>query len=480
MPPELPDDPREWPKDPFALLGVERGVDDTTVRRAYTQLIRKYKPEHHPEQFCKIREAYETCRQQAAWFRPEPAPSPEADEKPLTSQPLRAAPAADNRPGEAQPISEEESQSPLARWSAPVVEERPSEAERLWTEATAGNMAAAYAGLVPLAKDDADAALRLYWLLAVDPKLDRERTRHHWLHAALTLSRFSPATLEVYRRELEADPAAALADPFGRLLETDTSWGQLVHAAQMRTAAAGRAGQLWLVETDLKHVKSRVGLDNDADWLNLVVSALDWAAWDQSNLVAAFCQNELPALRHLQLHHGYQFDRVDQALYWGGLATMAGQPNLVEFFHLLGQLWASPGPVDRADLNRGLAPLASHPHRTLGWFDSLFLNRGPNLGILATRMLGRHCHDLDPPHPPDLLRGYVRRVPGIRKESWPVLRSRLLDVLARLRLHPEELAEACAADPEPRFREVADALRGDLSLQIAWLAVSLCPAGQPT
>ncbi len=453
-PHELPDDHREWPSDPFAILGVERGADDTAIRRAYTGLIRKFKPEHHPDQFCRIREAYDTCREQATWFRPVSVPPPTAE------------------------VGEEPSSLP--RWSAPiVVEQPPSEADRLWAEATAGNLDAAYRGLAELAAqgDDADVSLRLYWLLALAPNLDRDRTRHHWLFAALAHSRLDHAALELYRRELEADPETGLNEPYRKLLAIDARWPQLVHAAQMRIAAAGRAGRLWIIESDLTAVKERVGLDGDADWLNLLAAALDWASWDESNLVAAFCLDELPALQHLEMHHGYQFDRIDQARYWGGLATAANQPNLVEFFHLHGQLWAAPGVVDRADLTRGLAALAAQPYRALGWLDALFAARGPNLGILAVRMLGRHCDDLDPAHSADRLRGYVRRVPGVRKERWDVLRKRLLDVLIAQRIHPEELAAACAADPESRFREVSEAISGDLSLQLAWMAACLCPVG---
>src|SRR5947207_1749004 len=89
--PELPDDPREWPADPFALLGVEPGASEAEIRRAYARLIRRFKPEHAPEQFRRIREAYEACLRTGRWFfspppdrppaesaasRPEPPPEP--------------------------------------------------------------------------------------------------------------------------------------------------------------------------------------------------------------------------------------------------------------------------------------------------------------------------------------------------------------------------------------------------------------------
>lgn len=58
----LSDDPGDWPVDPFELLGVERGCDEKTLRRAYNRLIREYRPEHDPDEFQKIRDAYDRAR----------------------------------------------------------------------------------------------------------------------------------------------------------------------------------------------------------------------------------------------------------------------------------------------------------------------------------------------------------------------------------------------------------------------------------
>ncbi|HIJ85781.1 MAG TPA: DnaJ domain-containing protein, partial [Magnetococcales bacterium] len=44
--------------DPFYLLGVERETDDESVRKAYLEKIRQWPPEHYPERFQKISEAY--------------------------------------------------------------------------------------------------------------------------------------------------------------------------------------------------------------------------------------------------------------------------------------------------------------------------------------------------------------------------------------------------------------------------------------
>ena len=45
--------------DYYEILGVERGAEERDVKRAYFRLVRKFSPENHPEDFKRIREAYE-------------------------------------------------------------------------------------------------------------------------------------------------------------------------------------------------------------------------------------------------------------------------------------------------------------------------------------------------------------------------------------------------------------------------------------
>lgn len=43
----------------YEILGVDRAADERTIKRAYFALVRRYPPETHPEEFKKLREAYE-------------------------------------------------------------------------------------------------------------------------------------------------------------------------------------------------------------------------------------------------------------------------------------------------------------------------------------------------------------------------------------------------------------------------------------
>lgn len=45
--------------DPYDVLGLPADSDDETIRRRYLELVRQFTPEHHPEKFAAIRQAYE-------------------------------------------------------------------------------------------------------------------------------------------------------------------------------------------------------------------------------------------------------------------------------------------------------------------------------------------------------------------------------------------------------------------------------------
>src|SRR5690349_15738491 len=74
----LPEDPEHWPADPYALLGVRPGDDARAIRKAYAALIRRFKPEQFPDQFQRIREAFERVQEMESWrshAMPNPAPA---------------------------------------------------------------------------------------------------------------------------------------------------------------------------------------------------------------------------------------------------------------------------------------------------------------------------------------------------------------------------------------------------------------------
>ena len=155
----LPEGLSRWPKNPYTLLGVAPGVNDRDLRRAYTRLIRTYKPEHFPEHFRRIREAYEAVQGRvqfhAAFETPTDPPSPPAEKRP-TPRPTPPADTANPDP-------------PAVERPAPprTLEE---ELDDAWHYAVEGDEAGAYAHLLHLLDrypNRSEICIRLYSLLAV-------------------------------------------------------------------------------------------------------------------------------------------------------------------------------------------------------------------------------------------------------------------------------------------------------------------------
>lgn len=55
----------------FRTLGIARDADETAIKRAYSSKIKQYRPDSHPAEFARIREAYEEavrrCRARQEW-----------------------------------------------------------------------------------------------------------------------------------------------------------------------------------------------------------------------------------------------------------------------------------------------------------------------------------------------------------------------------------------------------------------------------
>src|SRR5881396_2443210 len=95
---ELPEDLKQWPRDPHQLLGTKPGVAPKALRQAYTRLIRRFKPEQFPEHFRRIREAYDQV-QAYGWYD-------------FSHNPVAETPATPPEPGLAIPELPEEAQRP--------------------------------------------------------------------------------------------------------------------------------------------------------------------------------------------------------------------------------------------------------------------------------------------------------------------------------------------------------------------------------
>src|SRR5262249_25363412 len=156
----------------------------------YHALIRRYKPEQAPEEFRRIREAYETVSQYVEWREQYGG----SDEVIVTT----------NAPATA--IDSIEQSTPAAPIDDPA---------RDWNEGIDGDLVVLYRKLIdwlPRRPNEASLYARLYWLLRLAPECDSDRTPAEWLVEGLSRMADTPGPLvELYRRVLDADPQEALS-----------------------------------------------------------------------------------------------------------------------------------------------------------------------------------------------------------------------------------------------------------------------------
>jgi len=357
--PELPEDLTRWPEDSYELLGVAHDVEPRDLKRAYTRLIRVWKPEQFPEHFRRIRTAYETILQRAQFmqqYRLEQ--EPEAGEAPPSPSPLDDAGAA-----------------PAAR-EALDVEQR---ADELWQRACAGDEAGAYAQLRALHDQwprHPALCIRLYWLLALTPTLDGQRVPCDWLAQGLLETGLTGGLRELYRREVAHDPAEAMSERCGQLLRSLTQPAQLADLAEWRWPAAVQLGQWRSIDDDLELLHERLERDEEETWVRLLISAavqLCAVGDDKARQLANECQEQIQKHDHLQHRLTAELDQLDVVMEAGLQIQRLEYKNaaLAGLLRLIAQSWTRPFADLRTPLLQYLASWPRDPAKPLRQLDVL-------------------------------------------------------------------------------------------------------------
>jgi hypothetical protein len=430
----LPEDLSRWPANPFELLGVPPGVGERDLRRAYTRLIRVYKPEQFPEHFRRIREAYEAARHFVPFFTPSEAPV--APPVPSTESP--SAP---------QDVPAEELPAPR-----PLPRSFEEELEEAWSWAVGGDEARAYSRLLELQSrypERTEICLRLYCLLGVAPELDPRRTPCHFLVQGLRQTGGSGPCHELYRRAVEDNPAEALTEGFAELFHATTQPGLLATFVQWRWSAAGLLGRFDVIGEDLPALRARLAVEQDEMWLRLLASAADQLAWFPAPTASADfpeCVHEAASHKHLQLRCADIFDRLEYleriAAGWRSLRKK-GQVS-AQLLELLARFWTRPFPEIRRSVTALLAAIATEPKAWLADLDLMNQVSPPLLSLVghllnsyeATVTLdaeGRKSAELA-----GLARHFLEEHGGL---SYRVLRPRILAFCLREVIPPELVAQ---------------------------------------
>jgi hypothetical protein len=464
--PELPDDLRRWPADPYELLGVRPGVSPRDLRRAYTRLIRRYKPEQYPDHFRRIREAYETVLRFAGGGIPFPGDG------------FPDLPAEPPRPARA----------PAADGLLPAPPSPEQELREAWERACSGDEEAAYARLRRLEAHhlgNTDVCLRLYWLLSLNPDLDAVRRPCDWLVQGLRASGLAGPLRELYRRELAEDPGEALGERCTRLLEAPAPAGLVVDLLDWRWRAAAKGGELAaVVAADLERFRGRLGWQDEQTWARLLILAVHRLAWDDSGSAAELeqrCKQELEQLTHVHQRLQHELDMLDQLLELSAdWHDVRGEPDVPPaLLDLIPLSWERPPDTIRPALHKLLADIEAAPQRYLRVF-----GRIRECGAAVLTQFGQVLADLERGLVlPRETRSAIALTESLLEfvdlggwRDYPHFRRRLLDYCLREVVSPERVGQALV-DRAPYWlssdRHLSQAVLDDWPLRYVWLACRL-------
>lgn len=294
----LPDDVRRWPRDPYQVLGIAPRCDPNTARKAYTRLIRRYKPEQFPEQFRLVREAYDSVKRDTQFYSTIALPADTSAEDAVVAE------TATGENGDA--VSSE----PIAAEAQPKWAPRPDELQTLWDMACDGSAEEAYRRLREMYQinpNGSELPLRLHALLLAMPELDLRNTPCDWLVRGMAHEVAWGPCRQLYRREIEDRPEEVLTDRFLGLIDAATSTGTTAEYLGWRWDSLLRLQRLELITDDLERARSRLEPEDEVAWVRLLLRAADYLAWHPPGPDGG---RRLPGVRHGVRPSADEFDTL--------------------------------------------------------------------------------------------------------------------------------------------------------------------------
>jgi hypothetical protein len=454
---ELPDDLASWPHDPYRLLGVRPGVDRRALRRAYLALIHRYKPEHAPEHFQRIRAAYEAIEQHIAWTGGG------------ESEPDRAGP-----------------DWPDARNAQSDRIDSRLQADALWENACQGETRRAYRGLVELAQAGTHAEkvhLQLHWLHLAEPALDPARPACDWLIRGLQATGHSWVLREALRRVADTEPELALGESYARLLAPGGSPGLILFAASLRWRAARLFERPRAILDDVEVLRSWLREADETSWLRLLINAATQVAWcegTEHEAVKRLCREaEQGSPRHLDLSDELvELDLVQELTAdWRLLGLELGSSSAL--YRLLPLTWDEPRSESFPLVQAYLDEAVRSPLEGLRLFDFLGSRAPRVLGHMSSLLERMHDERPERRQQPARVELMILLLPWLAGQTWwnyAWFRPRLLEFCVREAIVPEELARAMADRGElaiTRDQHLAHAVSTDWALHGAYRATAL-------
>jgi hypothetical protein len=365
----LPEDLSQWPDNPHELLGVRPGCTAKDLKRNYTRLIRQFKPEHHPEHFRRIRDAYEHLQRYLEIFSHYEVVNESSSEL----EPERAE-------DQSRESDETKRDTNVADRSAsfPIPQEDP---DSLWKRAIQGDDEGAYRGLLQLHhRQPAKTAirLRLYWLLLLNPGLDTSREAADWLVSGMAETRLTGPLAELYHQFVRWFPREAFSERFEGVLKIEAAPNRLAEVLSWRWQEAFQLDRWGTVGDDMALYRSRIQPYDEDGWVQLLMQVIDAAAWSDNGQAAGLykaASEEMQEHGHLSIRNPHWFDRCEMlkniAPGWHKAHSSPQILKIRPFLQLIRKSWNKPFAEVESDMRSVLEAIHDDHDAWLDLFDEM-------------------------------------------------------------------------------------------------------------
>jgi hypothetical protein len=442
----LPDDPARWPANPCELLGVPFGGPLRELRRAYTKLIRIYKPEQYPEQFRLIRTAYDFLLPFARQAN-DPETSTDVD----AARVFQEFVSAEQTPGDAANGVSHHRQPPV-----PPTRSLEDELDELWTAAVDGDAPGAYRRLVELSHQQTgkvELYQRLYWLLACTPGQAGKDVPADWLVRGLLATGLAGPLRELYWQLIEDNPVEAYSDRFNSLLAAPGPPAALAEVFEWRIRSAARLDNWKAIADDVQRLGEKFRREDEKVWLRLLFVLADGLAWDGGATAAELltdCRAEIKRLEFLASEFSGSYDRFDLLMAVApGYRELLRDDNVpVELLEIIRLGRARPLAELYPRLKSMLGEIARDPKLWLTYFDRVHLKSAGALALLG-QLLEQYEADLESPPPltanaetvTELVQEFLSRSGG---QHYVSRRPSLLELYLREALMPDQVVDVAS------------------------------------
>lgn len=449
----------DWPLNPFEVLGVPRTADKSDVRRAYSALIRRFRPETHSRHFQRIRESYEAV---------------------LTI--LKSRDSQDGR----LPAELRIDLSPLFRTPGlpreSIRETRKAElpessdsaaAELLWEEFSRKPQRSQFDAIQNLLQGSNANAMTLligFWMIKLCPEFAPLEPSAFWLMRGIKEYPLDPRFVDLLLIEFQQQPELTVSGVSGRVAQTFRNSELLIIYLHGRWSLLGQHRRWMQLREEISELRPKLTPEFSAAWFGLIMRCFRATMFLNDNDASELqreTRKELDDIAAFQLEHSAAMDEMHLLLAaQDTLDDRSESTDLEDILrecifqndrklrHQLFEFTEAWIESPDALLHRFTTESAQHPE--LIWLLMLRMNELDSFNDLSQ---GLHA-DL-----PDTIRELLREVEAMEYHTARYAIMQFchdhavsgMDLLAQL---------APLIDNLPAARMLSDALRGDAALMI--------------